>query len=553
MPIFRRREMSHALRRSKARVLVVAERFRGRDHLAETADAGWRATRRASPSSTCSWPAPASTSTLLPRDAACSGTTSPPATEQARADPEAIAARAPAPDAIAQLLFTSGTTGEPRASCTASTRSPARRRWRSSTSASGATTSCSSPPARPPDRVPLRDVAEAFVLGCDADPAGRVGAGARRAGAARVGRLLRAGRDAVPHRPRPRRGGGRAARRARCASSSSPAPRCRARWPSARRRSSTRRSAAPGARPSPASARSPRPATTPRSVWGTDGRALAGTRIRIIDDAGHRRSRAGEEGNFEVFSRCLFEGYLERPDLTAAALTADGWYRTGDLATIDADGFLRITGRIKDVVNRGGEKVPVAEIEQLLHATRCVEDVAIVAMPDQRLGERACAFVVAGAEGVPDLAAVREYLDELEVARQYWPERIETIEVLPRNASGKIQKFLLRELAAGLNVVHREGACPMTQHRRRLRTAVDEEAFVCAEGRDRRVRRQRGRGVDAAHRGGARGAAGAARRAAEPAATSRSPRRRSTAGAGSRSRAGSSCWSSSPCRTRRCG
>jgi 3-phosphoshikimate 1-carboxyvinyltransferase len=169
--------------------------------------------------------------------------------------------------------------------------------------------------------------------------------------------------------------------------------------------------------------------------------------VRIVDDRG-RRLGPGEEGDFELRSRCFFDGYLDRPELTAAALTPDGWYRTGDLATIDSDGFLQIRGRVTDVVNRGGEKVPVAEIEQLLHRHPAVEDVAIVAMPDPRLGERACAFVVGAA--APDLPTVREYLHELGVARQYWPERIEPIEVLPRNASGKIQKFLLRELAAGL-------------------------------------------------------------------------------------------------------
>ena len=94
-------------------------------------------------------------------------------------------------------------------------------------------------------------------------------------------------------------------------------------------------------------------------------------------------------------------------------MTADGWYRTGDLATIDGDGYLRLTGRVKDIINRGGEKVPVAEIEQLLHEHPAVAEVAIVAMPDERLGERACAFVVrdpdfAGAFG---LAEVREWLD----------------------------------------------------------------------------------------------------------------------------------------------
>ena len=192
------------------------------------------------------------------------------------------------------------------------------------------------------------------------------------------------------------------------------------------------------------------PGDDPEKVWGTDGRALAGTRIRVVDEQG-KPLPAGVEGNYEVTSRCLFEGYLERPDLTAAAMTEDGWYRTGDLATIDADGYLRITGRVKDVVNRGGEKVPVAEIEQLLHEHPLVEEVAIVAMPDERLGERACAFVVRnGGEGELNLATVRAFLDAREVSRHYWPERVVEIEAMPRTPSGKIQKFVLRERAREL-------------------------------------------------------------------------------------------------------
>src|SRR5262249_41938208 len=139
-------------------------------------------------------------------------------------------------------------------------------------------------------------------------------------------------------------------------------------------------------------------------------------------------------------------------DLTAAAHSADGWYRTGDLATIDADGYLRLTGRVKDIINRGGEKVPVAEIEQLLHGHPAVAEVAIVAMPDERLRERACAFVVRapGTNGAFGLAEVRAFLDSREVAKHYWPERVETIAEMPRTPSGKIQKFVLRDRANGL-------------------------------------------------------------------------------------------------------
>ena len=187
------------------------------------------------------------------------------------------------------------------------------------------------------------------------------------------------------------------------------------------------------------------PGDPPERAWGTDGRALSGTRLRVVDDEGGRLS-AGEEGNFEVHSDCLFVGYLNRPELTTEAVSSDGWYRTGDLARIDADGYVRITGRVKDVINRGGEKVPVAEIEQLLHAHPSVRDVAIVAMPDERLGERACAFVV----GDLDFDTMLEYLDSHRVSKTYWPERLELVDTLPRTPSGKIQKFILRGQAREL-------------------------------------------------------------------------------------------------------
>jgi cyclohexanecarboxylate-CoA ligase len=191
------------------------------------------------------------------------------------------------------------------------------------------------------------------------------------------------------------------------------------------------------------------PGGPPERAWTTDGGPMPNVRLRIVDDDG-RELPSGVEGNFEVLTDCLFEGYLNRPDLTAEAITPDGWYRSGDLATLDAEGQLRITGRVKDVVNRGGEKVPVAEIEQLLHAHAAVADVAIVAMPDERLGERACAFVVLAPDGELDFAAMQAHLDAHRVTKTHWPERLETVSELPRTPSGKIQKFILRDLARGL-------------------------------------------------------------------------------------------------------
>jgi len=185
------------------------------------------------------------------------------------------------------------------------------------------------------------------------------------------------------------------------------------------------------------------PGDPPERAWSSDGRALEGVTLRIVDEKG-KLLPPGSEGNFEVLTPTLFEGYLNRPELTAEALTKDGYYRTGDLARIDEHGYLRITGRVKDVINRGGEKVPVAEVEQLLYAHPAVREVAVVAMPDDRLGERACAFVVLEPEGQFDFAEMQRHLDSGRMAKPYWPERLELVEALPYTPSGKIQKYQLR-------------------------------------------------------------------------------------------------------------
>ncbi len=198
------------------------------------------------------------------------------------------------------------------------------------------------------------------------------------------------------------------------------------------------------------------PEDPPEQTWGSDGRALPSIRIRVCDESG-RELPAGTEGHFEIASPTMFAGYLDDPRATADAYTADGWYRTGDLAIIDASGCLRVTGRVKDVINRGGEKIPVADIEQLLYQHEAVREAAIVAMPDPRLGERACAFVAPRAGRALDLPSLRIFLDERRVAKQYWPERLELLEELPKTASGKIQKYVLRERAR-LLCGAREGA-----------------------------------------------------------------------------------------------
>ncbi len=189
-------------------------------------------------------------------------------------------------------------------------------------------------------------------------------------------------------------------------------------------------------------------------VWGTDGRALRGIRLRITD-AQRRVLPAGEEGHFEVQSSTMFEGYADHPDWTAAAFTSDGWFRTGDLGIIDDSGYIRITGRVRDVINRGGEKIPVAEMEQLLSDHPAIAEIAIVAMPDARLGERACAFAVLRRAAAFDFERMQHYLDACQVSKHYWPERLEIVSELPRTPSGKVQKYVLRERAKTLRPVER--------------------------------------------------------------------------------------------------
>jgi cyclohexanecarboxylate-CoA ligase len=141
----------------------------------------------------------------------------------------------------------------------------------------------------------------------------------------------------------------------------------------------------------------------------------------------------------------MFLGYYKRPDLEP--FDSEGWLDTGDLAYVDDEGYIRINGRIKDVVIRGGENVPVVEIENLLFKHPAVLAAALVGYPDSRLGERVCAFVVLRPGHVLDLKAVQAYMANHKVAKQYWPERVEIVADLPKTPTGKVQKFDLREKA----------------------------------------------------------------------------------------------------------
>jgi acyl-CoA synthetase (AMP-forming)/AMP-acid ligase II len=181
----------------------------------------------------------------------------------------------------------------------------------------------------------------------------------------------------------------------------------------------------------------------------TDGRPLPGVEVRLVDEAG-RDVGPGQAG--EVLSRGpdCFEGYTD-PQLTASAFVDDGWYVTGDVAVLDEEGYLTITDRKKDIIIRGGENVSAAEVEELLLGLPGVAEAAVVAAPDQRLGEHGCAFVrVLAGSTPPTFDDVQVHLAAAGLARQKWPEELRLVDNLPRTASGKVQKFVLREqLTAG--------------------------------------------------------------------------------------------------------
>jgi cyclohexanecarboxylate-CoA ligase len=179
-------------------------------------------------------------------------------------------------------------------------------------------------------------------------------------------------------------------------------------------------------------------------TFHTDGCPLPGMEVRVTG-ADNKPLAPGQEGILKVRGCSNFVGYLKRPQLFNH--DADGWFDSGDFARLDADNYIRITGRAKDIIIRGGENVPVVEIEGLLFRHPAVQAVAIVGMPDARLGERACAFVVRKPGQSFEFDDMIRFLSEQKVARQYMPERLECIDALPMTPSGKVQKFRLREQA----------------------------------------------------------------------------------------------------------
>jgi cyclohexanecarboxylate-CoA ligase len=179
----------------------------------------------------------------------------------------------------------------------------------------------------------------------------------------------------------------------------------------------------------------------------SEGRPIEPVRIRIVDEHG-RAAATGVDGEIQARGPERFVGYTD-PALTAEVFTADGWFRSGDLGHVDRDGYLHLTGRIKDIVIRKGEKFSSREIEDLISRHPAVAAAAVVALPDADTGERACAAVTLRPGFHLTLDELAAFLSEAGLARQKLPEQLEVLDELPHTESGKIHKAAIKERLAG--------------------------------------------------------------------------------------------------------
>jgi acyl-coenzyme A synthetase/AMP-(fatty) acid ligase len=187
------------------------------------------------------------------------------------------------------------------------------------------------------------------------------------------------------------------------------------------------------------------PHDSPGKAAESDGAPMACMELRIVDPTTWEPLPMGSEGLLMSRGPQQFVGYFKRADFWEESHDAQAWFDTGDQARMDDDGYIRITGRLKDIIIRGGENIPVAEVEETIFRHPKVREVAVVAREVPRMGERACACVVLRPGEELTFAELQEWFAQSQTAKQYWPEDLEVLEELPKTPSGKIQKFLLRE------------------------------------------------------------------------------------------------------------
>jgi len=188
-----------------------------------------------------------------------------------------------------------------------------------------------------------------------------------------------------------------------------------------------------------------RPGAAEERVTGTDGESFLGTELKVIAEDGSDVA-AGEVGDLVMRGPQLFMGYYKRPELNEEVFLPGGWFRTGDMAMIDGEGFLKITGRRKELIIRGGANISPAEIEETLYGDERIRQLAVVGIPDERLDERVCACVVPNDKGSNlTLADIVEISERHGLAKNKWPQRLEIVDSLPMTPSGKLQRMVLRE------------------------------------------------------------------------------------------------------------
>ncbi|WP_373068599.1 AMP-binding protein [Gemmatimonas sp.] len=175
----------------------------------------------------------------------------------------------------------------------------------------------------------------------------------------------------------------------------------------------------------------------------TDGPVLPGFDVRIVTPHG-LDAGPDEEGEIWVRGPATCLGYLDA-SANDGAFAVGSYFRTGDLVRRDASGYVSVSGRLKDIIIRGGENISAREVEELLMSHPQIDEVAVVGIPDERLGERVCAFVVTRSDETLELSDVTDFLRAKKIAPQKLPERLELIDELPRTPTGKVQKFALRE------------------------------------------------------------------------------------------------------------
>ncbi|MHB8511603.1 MAG: AMP-binding protein [Actinomycetota bacterium] len=173
----------------------------------------------------------------------------------------------------------------------------------------------------------------------------------------------------------------------------------------------------------------------------TEGKAMPGVELRVITLDG-RIAKAGEDGELRAKAPQMMQGYLDS-SLDAEAFDENGFFRTGDIGNIDEDGYVTITGRLKDIIIRKGENISAKEVEDLLFTHPSIADVAVIGLPDEASGERACAVIV-GKETTPTLQEIGEFLLQKGLAKHKLPEQLEVLDTLPRNPTGKVVKTELR-------------------------------------------------------------------------------------------------------------